>query len=121
VNYASDAEAQKRLEVRATTGIASIFWSIGHGWTWLAPVQPLILHKIREMLSSIRDVDRIARRIEALAPKSDRVVYAWRNQGETEEEVLERHYLTSPADRFAGQTYIFSWLECESAMPALPQ
>ena len=65
-------------------------------------------------------IDRIARRIEALAPKSDRVVYAWRNQGETEEEVLERHYLTSPADRFAGQTYIFSWLECESAMSALP-
>ena len=56
-------------------------------------------------------LDRIATRIEALAPKSDRVVYVWRNLGETEEEVLERHYLTSPADRFAGQTYIFSWLE----------
>jgi hypothetical protein len=54
-------------------------------------------------------LDRIATRIEALAPKSDRVVYVWRNLGET--EVLERHYLTSPADRFAGQTYIFSWLE----------
>jgi hypothetical protein len=54
-------------------------------------------------------LDRIATRIEALAPKSDRVVYVWRNRGETEEEVLERH--TSPADRFAGQTYIFSWLE----------
>jgi hypothetical protein len=31
--------------------------------------------------------------------------------GETEEEVLERHYLESPADRFAGRIYIFSWLE----------
>ena len=56
-------------------------------------------------------IDRIATRIEALAPKSDRVVYVWRNRRETEDEVLERHYLTSPADRFAGQTYIFSWLE----------
>jgi hypothetical protein len=45
-------------------------------------------------------LDRIATRIEALAPKS-----------ETAEEVLERHYLTSPADRFAGQTDILSWLE----------
>jgi hypothetical protein len=56
-------------------------------------------------------LDRIATRIERLAPKSDRVVGAWRNRGETVEEALERHYLTSPADRFAGQTYIFSWLE----------
>ena len=47
-------------------------------------------------------IDRIATRIEALSPKSDRVVYVWRNRDETEEEVLERHYLTSPADRFAG-------------------
>jgi hypothetical protein len=38
-------------------------------------------------------------------------LYVWRNQGDTAEEVLERHYLTSPSDRFAGQTYIFSWLE----------
>ena len=38
-----------------------------------------------------------------------RIVYVWRNRGETEEEVLERQYLSSPADRFAGQTYIFSW------------
>jgi hypothetical protein len=56
-------------------------------------------------------IDRIATRIEALSPKSDRGVYVWRNRGETAEEVLARHYLTSPADRFAGQTYIFSWLE----------
>ena len=56
-------------------------------------------------------IDRIATRIEALVPKSDLVVYVWRNWGETSEEVLERHYLALPADRFAGQTYIFSWLE----------
>jgi hypothetical protein len=56
-------------------------------------------------------IDRIAIRIEALAPKSDRVAYVWRTPGESEEEVLERHYLTSPADRFDGQTYIFSWIE----------
>ena len=31
--------------------------------------------------------------------------------GETAEEVVEWHNLTSPSDRFAGQTYIFSWLE----------
>ena len=50
-------------------------------------------------------------RVETLAPKSGRVVYVWRNRGETAEEVLERRYLTSPAERFAGQTYILSWLE----------
>jgi hypothetical protein len=54
-------------------------------------------------------IDRIARRIEALAPKSDRVVYVWRNLDETEEEVLERHYRAFPADRVAAQTYVFSW------------
>ena len=64
-----------------------------------------------ELMVTRAQLDRIATRIEALAPKSDRVVYVWRNRGETEEEVLERHYLTSPNDRFAGQTYIFSWLE----------
>ena len=77
--------------------------------------------RLGEHMVTKAQIDRIATRIEALAPKSDRVVYVWRNRGETEEEVLERHYLTSPADRFAGQTYIFSWLECESAMSALPQ
>jgi hypothetical protein len=59
---------------------------------------------------TVRDAPDSAR-IEALAPKSDRVVYVWRNRGKTAEEVLERHYLTSPADRFAEQTYIFSWIE----------
>ena len=54
-------------------------------------------------------IDRIATRIEALAPKSDRVVYVWRNRGETEEEVPERHYREFPADRLAAQTYVFSW------------
>ena len=53
-------------------------------------------------------IDRIAARIEALAPKSDRV-YVWRNRGETEEEILERHYREFPADRLAALTYIFSW------------
>jgi len=63
------------------------------------------------LMASKQQIDRIARRIEALAPKSDRVVYVWRNRGETAEEVLERNYHTSPADRFAAQTYILSWLE----------
>ena len=74
-----------------------------------------ILHsvgaRLGEHMVSRAQLDRIATRIEALVPKSGRVVYVWRNRGETEEEVLERHYLTSPADRFAGQTCIFSWLE----------
>jgi hypothetical protein len=50
-------------------------------------------------------IDRIATRIEALTPKSNRVVYVWRNLDETEEEVLERHYRAFPADRLAAQTY----------------
>jgi hypothetical protein len=68
------------------------------------------LPKARALVTKAQ-IDRIATRIEALVPKSDRVVYIWRNRSETEEEVLERHYLASPADRFAGQTYIFSWIE----------
>jgi hypothetical protein len=32
-------------------------------------------------------------------------------QEETLSKVLERYYLTSPADRFVGQTYTVSWLE----------
>ena len=53
--------------------------------------------------------DGIATRIEALVPKSDRVVCVWRNRGEIVEEVLERHYREFPADRLAAQTYIFRW------------
>jgi hypothetical protein len=60
---------------------------------------------------SKQQVDRIAQRIEALAPKSDRVVYVWRNRCETEEKVLEQHYRAFPTDRLGAQTYIFSWLE----------
>ncbi len=60
-------------------------------------------------MPSKQQIDRIARRIEALAPKSNPVVYVWRNRGETGEEVLERHYREFPADRLAAQTYVFSW------------
>jgi len=54
-------------------------------------------------------IDRLCQRIEALATKSDRVVFVWKNAGETENEVLERHYHEVPADRSAGQVYVFSW------------
>ena len=74
-----------------------------------------ILHsagaRLGEHMITKAQIDRIATRIEALAPNSDRVVYVWRNWVETEEEALERQFLASPADRFAGQTYIFSWIE----------
>ena len=54
VNYASDADVQKRFEVRATTGTASIFWTLyGHGRAWLAPVEPLIL-QIRKLVKCAR-------------------------------------------------------------------
>jgi hypothetical protein len=56
-----------------------------------------------------RIATRIATRIEALAPRSDRVVGVWRNHGETAEEALERHHRAFPANRLAAQTYIFSW------------
>jgi hypothetical protein len=42
-------------------------------------------------------IDPIAIRIEAPAPKSNRFVGVWRNRDETAEEVLERHYLASPS------------------------
>ena len=74
-----------------------------------------ILHsagaRLGEHMVTKAHIDRIATRIEGLAPKSDRVVGVWRNRGETVEEALERQHLKSPADRFAGQTYIFSWPE----------
>ena len=56
-------------------------------------------------------IDRLCQRIKALAPKSDRVVFVWKNAGETEDEVLERHYSEVPADRFARQVYVVSWQE----------
>ena len=73
-----------------------------------------ILHCLRGEVSTWS----LARNSTVLRPASKR----WRQSptvwstsgvvgGETVEEALERHYLTSPADRFAGQTYIFSWLE----------
>jgi hypothetical protein len=60
-------------------------------------------------MASKQQINRITQRIEALAPKSNRVVYVWRNLDETAEEVLERHYRALPADRLGAQTYIFSW------------
>ena len=66
----------------------------------------------REVLMvSKQQVDRIAQRIEALAPKSGPCHHVWRNRGQTAEEVLERHYRAFPADRLGARTYIFSWLE----------
>ncbi len=56
-------------------------------------------------------IDRIVIRIDALAPKPDRVVCLWCDQDETTKEALKRHYRTSPDDRLAGQIYIFSWLK----------
>ena len=44
-----------------------------------------ILHsagaRLGEHMVTKAQIDRIATRIEALAPKSDRVVYVWRNRG----------------------------------------
>ena len=37
--------------------------------------------RLGEDMVSKAQIDRIATRIEALAPKSDRVVYVWRNRG----------------------------------------
>ena len=56
-------------------------------------------------------IDQIRLRIELLAGRSDRVAYVWRNQGETDQEALERHCAEEPADRLADRTYIFSWRE----------
>ena len=40
-------------------------------------------------------------------PESGRFV--WRDRGETEEQVLERHYADWPGDRAAKKIYVFSW------------
>jgi len=54
-------------------------------------------------------INRLCSRIEALAPKPDRVAYLWRDRHETIEDALERHYRAFPTDRLAAQMYIFSW------------
>src|SRR5262245_39860252 len=52
VNYSRDAQAHKRLEVRASVRIA-IYGRIGDGWASLMSVEPLILDEVREMLPSV--------------------------------------------------------------------
>ena len=54
-------------------------------------------------------IDRIATRIEALAPRSDRVVGVWRNPGRPQKR--RSNGTISRAQPIAGQTYILSWLE----------
>ena len=56
-------------------------------------------------------IDRIATRIEALAPKSDRVAYVWRNGGKPKKGssngTISRRQLIVSLDK----TYLSSWLE----------
>ena len=56
-------------------------------------------------------IDRIANPHRSAGAKIRPCRGCLAQSGETAEEALERHYLTCPADRSAGQTYILSWLE----------
>jgi len=59
-------------------------------------------------------IEKLSARIEALVTASDgRVVYIWRDRGQTEMEVCEAHYKRRPDDRRASQTYVIGWLEGE--------
>jgi hypothetical protein len=64
------------------------------------------------MMATKGQIIRLAARIEGLAQQSDSrkaVAFVWRDCGETEEQVLERHYAEWPEDRAAKKIYVFSW------------
>ena len=56
-------------------------------------------------------LDKLSARIEALVSTNEdgRMVFVWRNRGETNEQALERHYQCRPNDREAHHTVIISW------------
>jgi len=59
-------------------------------------------------------IEKLSVRIEALAAASEgRVVYIWRDRGQTVIEACERHHQLCPEDRKASQTYIIGWIEDE--------
>jgi hypothetical protein len=65
-------------------------------------------------MATRQQIARISQRIEALGASKDgsaRPAYLWRNEGESDEEALARHYKDHPEDRSARQTLIFQWLE----------
>jgi hypothetical protein len=57
-------------------------------------------------------IEKLSARIEALAGPNDRpdVVYAWKECGETDEQVLERIYQERPEAKRARQVIVVSWL-----------
>jgi len=61
-------------------------------------------------------IEKLSARIEALADAISAtndgpdVVYAWKELGETEEQVLERTYQEHPEAQRARQVIVFSWL-----------
>jgi hypothetical protein len=60
-------------------------------------------------MATRQQIARLTQRIEALgASKEGRPAYVWRNDGESDEEVLARHYKDRPQDR-NRQIYIFQW------------
>jgi hypothetical protein len=60
-------------------------------------------------MATRQQIVRLSQRIEALgASKDGRPAYVWRNDGESDEEVLARHYKDHPQDR-NRQIYIFQW------------
>jgi hypothetical protein len=60
-------------------------------------------------MATRQQIARLTQRIEALgASKDGRPGYVWRNDGESVEEALARHYKDRPQDR-AKQVYIFQW------------
>ena len=59
-------------------------------------------------MASRQQIARLTQRIEALGASNGRPAFVWRNDGESDEEVLARHYKDRPQDR-NRQIYIFQW------------
>jgi hypothetical protein len=60
-------------------------------------------------MATRQQIARLSLRIQALgASKDGRPACVWRNDGESDEEALARHYKDHPQDR-NRQTYIFEW------------
>jgi hypothetical protein len=60
-------------------------------------------------MATRQQIARLTQRIEALgASKDGRPAYVWRNDEESDEEALARHYKNHPQHR-NRQIYIFQW------------
>ena len=64
-------------------------------------------------------LDRLASRIEGLAPRHNEhmVAVIWPRDGETEAETMARHYQERPQDRLAAHTIVVVFVAARNGKP----